>query len=295
MVLLVAYADDTTIYLQRMSCLPAVQRGLLHFARTSGLMINVAKSTVVPLVMDVSPELHVDAFAVLHPGETARYLGLQVGRGLEADATWGQVLNALRVRLVLAERKLTTVDQRIQFARGIIIPKLLYVARHVFPSAERRKELQTFIHVYIWAGKCAGGATARAWVADSIAHLGHRDGGLAEPSLTIELQLLGVRALLRWNGLLLPAARLATTVLLQGAGRPRTRARDACCDLQRMARHRGLARRCGTRGPRRSQPLRLATGPGTACQESRRNGDSSLNVDYRGIVTVQSYPPAMHV
>ena len=168
MVLVFAYADDTTLYLKHMSQLLAVQRELVRFARASGLTINPAKSTVVPLTGGSPQPTAEVGFACLSAAETTRYLGIQVGRGIDGKATWDAAMKALMVRMVLAERKLTTVTQRVLFARAIILPKVLYVARHAFPTADQRKEIAAFIHNYVWTGTSVPRTRARAcWRQDS--------------------------------------------------------------------------------------------------------------------------------
>ena len=117
--------------------------------------------------------------------------------------------------MLLAERKLHTVAQRAALARAIIVPKLLYVARHAYPTAAERDAAQLVIINYIWASLCSDQRRrGRAWISGCVARLSERDGSLGVPDLRSELQLLGIRALLRWNGLLWMAARVATTLLI---------------------------------------------------------------------------------
>jgi hypothetical protein len=65
---------------------------------------------------------------------------------------WDVTLQQLRARLLLAEIKTTDLLQRIQVCRAIIIPKVLYVARHAWPSTKNVRRLQHFIHNYAWRG-----------------------------------------------------------------------------------------------------------------------------------------------
>jgi hypothetical protein len=46
------------------------------------------------------------------------------------EEAWCKATKDLRVRLVLAESNTNTAQQRAQITAAIIIPKLLYVARH---------------------------------------------------------------------------------------------------------------------------------------------------------------------
>ena len=217
-VTIVAYADDTTVYVAHASQLERVRRLLDDFAQVSGLSINVHKSIAIPFGRSDDAEWTTQ-FAVPADGDVTRYLGVQVGRGVDGTATWDAALRGLRLRLTLAERRLHTVAQRAQLARAIIIPKLLYVARHAFPTRTQREAAQRFIDDYVWGSTCALHQTrrSRGWIGRATAQLALKDGGLAIPCLRLELQMLGVRAILRWNDLLLTAARSATTVLIDSA------------------------------------------------------------------------------
>ena len=212
---LVAYADDTTVYLLHASQLAEVRVLLDGFAACAGLAINLSKSLVVPLgTLGGTPVLTTD-FPVLAEGATTRYLGIRVGQGIATTETWDATFRALRVRMVLAERKLHTAIQRAQLASAIVVPKLLFIARHAFPTAAQRRHAQQVIDNYVWASTCSTLAgSKRAWVHRDIAALPLQQGGLAVPQLKLELQMLGVRAILRWDTLLVSKARVATTVLL---------------------------------------------------------------------------------
>ena len=84
---LVAYADDTTIYLERASQLGNVRHLLDDFAVHSGLQINVTKSLVVPLIREWTATAIDTDFTVLDNATSVRYLGVQVRHGIDADAT----------------------------------------------------------------------------------------------------------------------------------------------------------------------------------------------------------------
>ena len=136
--------------------------------------------------------------------------------GIDSEASWDAAIRGIKIRMALAERRLNTAAQRYTLARAIIVPKLLYVARHAYPSKARRRELQRLLHNYVWGSTCVApnGRQLRAWLGQEVARLPFKAGGLAMPQIDRELQQLGVRALLRWNSLLLPKTRVATTILL---------------------------------------------------------------------------------
>ncbi|KAE9161386.1 hypothetical protein PF002_g32387 [Phytophthora fragariae] len=66
---------------------------------------------------------------------------------------WEKAFAALRVRLVLAEAKTNSVQQRAAIAAAVIVPKMLYVARHAWPTEEIIKQADWSIINYVWKTK----------------------------------------------------------------------------------------------------------------------------------------------
>lgn len=101
-----------------------------------------------------------------------------------------------RPRRRLATAKTHTTIQRGELARAIIVPKVLYVARHVWSSRASTAALQAFTKRFVWGGTSSGGG--RAWISEEQAELAPADGGVGVPNLTSELLLLGVMTVARW-------------------------------------------------------------------------------------------------
>ncbi|KAF1328525.1 reverse transcriptase, partial [Globisporangium splendens] len=125
------YADDTTIYLSDPKDINAMFAILDKYGAASGLRVNRHKSAVLPLNKEFSStEESVSDIHVLQREEHCRYLGIQVVQTPSNASNWSKCIQALRVRLRLARLKTHSVAQRAAIASAVIIPKVLYVARH---------------------------------------------------------------------------------------------------------------------------------------------------------------------
>ncbi|KAF1319820.1 reverse transcriptase, partial [Globisporangium splendens] len=146
------YADDTTIYLSDPKDISAVFAILDKYGAASGLRANRHKSAVLPLNKEYSStEESVSDIHVLQREEHCRYLGIQVGQTPSNASNWSKCIQALRVRLRLARLKTHSVAQRAAVASAVIIPKVLYVARHSWPSTAIVNQLHDLVKQFVWA------------------------------------------------------------------------------------------------------------------------------------------------
>lgn len=149
------YADDTASYVSTIAEVILVMTITRIFASASGLRLNEEKTLVIALnpesIQTMGPlpaPLRLQAITKL-----PRYLGLQVGSVQDPDYTWKVARTQLVARLALATRKTLTVDQRSIIAMAIVIPKLLYIGRHQWPSKVTIQAFQKMIKNYIWYGR----------------------------------------------------------------------------------------------------------------------------------------------
>jgi hypothetical protein len=164
------YADDTALYVTDDSKIPQVISLLDQFGHYSGLRVNLEKSVGVLMSENgATEEVRGFGISILPVDDTCRYLGIQVGTRDAHEANWNGCVDALRVRLALAFAKTHSVIQRAEIARAVIIPKLLYLARHAWPTESTVTELHKFIKSFVW-GKI-NGRTRRAWVSEERAEL----------------------------------------------------------------------------------------------------------------------------
>ncbi|KAE8910880.1 hypothetical protein PF005_g15599 [Phytophthora fragariae] len=281
------YADDTAIYIADRSMQAEAIRAVARFSAVSGLMLNVGKCAAIRLgevKEGDTGELDQQQIA-----ETAslRYLGHVAGTGDTTEGAWEKAMGALRVGLVLAEEKTNTVKQRAAIAAAVIVPKLLYVARHAWPSEKIIKKVDWCIRQFVWKAAFAEPERAAAgWIRAQIAELEPALGGLGIPNIRDELKAMSAMVVSDWAlscnkqiqqvGDILqerdigqaervvpvnivPAHKVGSS--LWGTGRPwatyalaresRTKeeALEAACHLRRLMRHcNGLVTRWSTQG-----------------------------------------------
>jgi hypothetical protein len=217
------YADDTANYVKSEQEVPVVMETTTEFALASGLHLNQKKTMVIALNPDR------DGAAVELPaplelqatGQLSRYLGIQVGSVTGVESTWGLAHKQLLVRLLLAGHKTNTVDQRSLLVAAIVVPKLLYIGRHHWPSAAVVSAFQKRIHNFIWHGYfSAAKSSGRAWLNAKVAALPRGKGGIAEPNLALELQAMAAATLAAWAIWSTPSALIVGDIL----GDPQARA-----------------------------------------------------------------------
>ncbi|OWY99771.1 Reverse transcriptase precursor [Phytophthora megakarya] len=133
----VGFADDTTVYLRTAAKVAILLTLTPFFGQASGLLLNELKTLVIAL----NPRAHQDGAHLPAPlqfmdkSHHGRYLGVQVGSTDGSAATWIKADAQLALRLRLAMQKTMTVDQRSVIAAAIIVPKLLFIAQHAWPTA----------------------------------------------------------------------------------------------------------------------------------------------------------------
>ncbi|KAF1327227.1 reverse transcriptase, partial [Globisporangium splendens] len=191
------YADDTTIYLSDPKDINAVFAILDKYGAASGLRVNRHKSAVLPLNKEYSPtEESVSDIHVLQREEHCRYLGIQVGQTPSNASNWSKCIQALRVRLRLARLKTHSVAQRAAIASAVIIPKVLYVARHSWPSTAIVNQLHDLVKQFVWGSR--NGKPAKPWMKEEQAELKKMNGGLSVPNIRTELMTMSATAVSRW-------------------------------------------------------------------------------------------------
>ncbi|KAF1319699.1 reverse transcriptase, partial [Globisporangium splendens] len=171
------YADDTTIYLSDPKDINAVFAILDKYGAASGLRVNRHKSAVLPLNKEFSStEESVSDIHVLQREEHCRYLGIQVGQTPSNVSNWSKCIQALRVRLRLARLKTHSVAQRAAIASAVIVPKVLYVARHSWPSTAIVNQLHDLVKQFVWGSR----------------------NGLSVPNIRTELMTMSATAVSKW-------------------------------------------------------------------------------------------------
>ncbi|KAF1327318.1 reverse transcriptase, partial [Globisporangium splendens] len=191
------YADDTTIYLSDPKDISAVFAILDKYGAASGLRVNRHKSAVLPLNKEYSStEESVSDIHVLQREEHYRYLGIQVGQTPSNASNWSKCIQTLRVRLRLARLKTHSGAQRAAIASAVIIPKVLYVARHSWPSTAIVNQLHDLVKQFVWGSR--NGKPAKPWTKEEQAELKKMNGGLSVPNIRTELMTMSATAVSKW-------------------------------------------------------------------------------------------------
>ncbi|KAE9287458.1 hypothetical protein PR003_g26046 [Phytophthora rubi] len=195
------YADATAIYIQHRRMQDTAIRAVARFSAVSGLRLNVGKSAAIALGGSDKDDAGKAAGVEQQIAETScvRYLGHIAGEGDTTEEAWRRAMGSLKVRLVLAEVKTNTVIQRAAIAAAIIIPKLLYVARHAWPNAQLTKMADRHIRNFVWRASFSEPLTPVAgWINKGVAALPPKAGGVGIPNLEVELRAMSAMVVMKW-------------------------------------------------------------------------------------------------
>ncbi|GMF63775.1 unnamed protein product [Phytophthora fragariaefolia] len=219
------YADDTAIYISSHALQRTAIRTLSMFSAVSGLQLSIRKSVALNLVEEAADDDSGDdrksgADMMEQKGDvvvsaaSTRYFGHIAGSGNTVLEAWEKAFAALRVGLVLTEDKPNTAQQRAAIATAIIIPKLMYVARHAWPTKDIVQRADRSIRNYVWHS--AFSAPERApvgWVTRQVAERSIRKGGIGMPNIVTELKALSAMVVGSWALSTVPQAQRIGDVL----------------------------------------------------------------------------------
>jgi hypothetical protein len=195
------YADDTAIYVADSRMQDAALRVVHHFSAVSGLKLNVKKSAVIN-IWDSEPAEHAglkDRSGLVESMQCTRYLGHIAGSADTTEEAWSRAFDALCVRLALAEAKTNTVQKRGQIATAIIIPKLLYVARHSWPTEAIIKRAERRIRNFVWKTSFTNPERAPSrWLQADLAEQTAARGGIGVPNFRTELMAVSAAVVGEW-------------------------------------------------------------------------------------------------
>jgi hypothetical protein len=128
----------------------------------------------------------------------ARYLGHVAGNYDTTSEAWRKAFAALATRLRLAMDKTNTVEQRARIAAAVIVPKLLYTARHAWPTSEQVSRADKRIRKFVWKadftyreGRVGG------WLPAEMVELPVPKGG-GMPNFAAELTALAGSTVTNW-------------------------------------------------------------------------------------------------
>lgn len=178
------YADDTACYVRSVGEVTTIRIIAKQFAAASGLTLNEGKTLIIglnPDMVDMLPQLPAP-LAIQSADRLARYLGIQVGSKTSTDYKWSLARSQLTARLALTMHKTSTVDQRCTLANAIILPKLLNIGRHCWPTAPVVALFQRMIKHFVWHARfTTDRMDNRAWLNQTGVQLPRVQGGAGGP------------------------------------------------------------------------------------------------------------------
>ncbi|GMF50901.1 unnamed protein product [Phytophthora fragariaefolia] len=194
------YADDTTIYIKHRNLQTEVIAAVSRFSESSGLQVNIDKSIAIPLG-ELKPRSNFgyDGSMPIAAQLETRYLGHWVGNENTTTAAWKKAFSALTVRLALAMEKTNSIVQRADIANPIIIPKLLYIAQHAWPTIAIVREAEIRLKTFLWHSSFAlPQGRVKGWINAGALELPRNEGGLSIPNIGVELHALSAQTVGAW-------------------------------------------------------------------------------------------------
>ena len=143
--------DDTVVQLRRGDQLDQVLPLLETFGEMSGLLLQKTKSMAICLDTGMQ-DTHLRGIPVLQPGETTRYLGIQIGHGYITGPNWERAMSATKSKMGMAAKVALTPIFRAKALQAIVEAKFRALAPHVLPPARIVRQWQNLIDNFFWEG-----------------------------------------------------------------------------------------------------------------------------------------------
>lgn len=171
-----SFVDDTSVFLGKATELSRLLQLLDKFAALSGLRVQPRKSIIIGLNTACTQERS-HGIPVLQHGRTTRYLGVQVGTTDTTAANWSDRVRKLRTRLGMATAVTNSVVSRVTIINAIMLPAIMFTARHSTPTESTVKELERIQKQYLWNSRLTSDAT-RHKMNSALVHMPKAHGGL---------------------------------------------------------------------------------------------------------------------
>lgn len=191
-----SFVDDTAVFLRRDNRLPRLLKLLSDFEAMSGLKAQPAKSSLISLNTAISQNAH-HGIAVVDTRSSTRYLGVQVGHGDTARASWSKRIAGLSVRLAMATRVTTSVVGRVKIMNTIALPAIIFTAQFVRVSDAVLNELVNLQKHFVWHGRLSTDC-CRYKMAPSLVYAPTVAGGLGLQSIPLAIKAQAMRRATTW-------------------------------------------------------------------------------------------------
>ena len=191
--------DDTVVQIRRGDQLDQVLPLLETFGEMSGLQLQKTKSIVISLDTGMQ-DTHLRGIPVLQPGDTTRYLGIQIGHGDITSPNWERAIATSKSKMGMAAKITLTPILRAKALQAIVEAKFRTLATHVLPSVRIIRQWQNLIDNFFWEGHLSIlGTGAKRQTAAIYLELPQAQGGVGLPNLTAVLADCTASKVLRWS------------------------------------------------------------------------------------------------
>ena len=183
-VLNVAYADDTTFFIQHYSNVQKLEKLLQHYSEVSGAVVNWEKSKLTPLSREPPPKTSMFTYTdMMKPPPTLGFTFPLNKKNI--DEKWEEIYEWMRRKAWSLNARTLTFAGRAMLFNSLVLSKAWYTCSVTAPGPDITKKIQTMAWEFIW-GK------AKLHPSKDIAMLPKYYGGINAPN--VELQVAAIVA-----------------------------------------------------------------------------------------------------
>ena len=187
------YADDTAIGISDESEIPAIELSLKTYELASGNEIKPAKSFILWLgsAADAQSQMTIFGIKPLQPGQTERYLGVQIGHDILKIPQWDTIIRNINNIFKNWNRLGLAIFGRTLLINSSQMSKLWFVGSLATASTKEEIAMANAIDSYFRKGK------RNNTISHATRILPKEFGGLGQLEISTQLKLLKVKWIIR--------------------------------------------------------------------------------------------------
>ncbi|CAG8619222.1 14509_t:CDS:2, partial [Acaulospora colombiana] len=200
--LVMAYADDTTVYLCETDKLEILEECIELFCKASTAKFNKSKTEVIPVGDPEYRKKLIESrtfngkriennIKIAKDGEPVRILGSWQGNKVNAEHKWSEIMEKQLKIMKLWASSFPTTIARSRIAKQLVVSRALYLMTVNGISRENLETMERNIRSFIWGGKKGSIAWERAI-------RNKKEGGIGAPSVKLVYEATKVMWLKRW-------------------------------------------------------------------------------------------------
>ncbi|KAL3688832.1 hypothetical protein R1sor_015141 [Riccia sorocarpa] len=192
------YADDSGVMLRaEQDNFRALHQAINLYEEISGAKLNIAKSTVIPIALEGTPEwLNSVGCYIAREGEIIRYLGFPIGRNVKQTQCCDYVLGKLQKRLGNWTYRTLTYEGRLVVAKHVLRLVPTHILTCLALNAKALTRLEAICRRFVW-GVNTNGQQKIPLIAWEEFLKSKREGGFAFTSFALQGSALRLKHLLR--------------------------------------------------------------------------------------------------